>query len=477
MDKKQNGLPQDEQEYKNEAFDNIEFTHEFEINNLDQLDIKVEKFTTQDDTNEFATIEVDIKKLHEEIDNLSHEREDVSLDTIDFSENPGIFLTESEEELIYQKQILERKNKQLKIISICLIILLIFIGITAGIINSKDARFVQSNTNNTIELSSINVYGESINLGIAEEIDSLQLYNRETEEYLTVEVGYGIDQQLKLADVDYGNYYLFINDKLSIMTENPKISFQTINRNSISKKVSITTSDSNVLSINITQPSSQQVDIIIDPSQGGVQGYVGADGVTTEQELSLKYALELATQLEDLGYNVQLTRYIDQVPGECDIDDLYCSDGRIAQAYSSNAKLYIALGFNGGSNSGFEIIDSHQSSHQLARSIKEQIDTTLTPLINYEYQIEPGIINKTYLDSSGIDIDYSNYIRETGGSIMNSDNQQAIKYTSNPVGTEAIQLKLGYISNEDDFTILSDEDEMLTIVKEIAMGVDNYINQ
>lgn len=464
------------EDHSNPVYDNIEFTRELEINNSDELSIKQQSYTTVDDTDELATMEVDIKKLQEEIEAFSDEKtKEVLQDTIDFSENPENFLTESEEELIYQKKILERKNRHLKIITIFLVVILTIIVVIALIYSSSDAIFVRTNNNNLIMLDSIEVYGESVNTESDEPIRDVQLYNRDTKEYIQMSIDEGIDQQIKFDQIDYGSYYLFINGKLAELSYNPKVVFQTINRDYISKKVSITTGDNNIVNINISESVSDQVDIIIDPSQGGVQGYVASDGTTTEQQLSMEYAFALKTSLEEMGYNVQLTRYIDQVPGDCETDDLYCQDGRIAQAYSSGAKIYIALGFAGSNSSGFEIIDSYQSSHELARDVKTYLSNILTPRVDYNLQVEPGIINKTYKDSYGQDVDYSYYIRETGGSIMNSDNQQAAALNDNPVGTETLQINLGYIGNERDFEQLNDSEEITEITEQIATGIDYYI--
>ncbi len=358
--------------------------------------------------------------------------------------------------------------------SIFTFLIIVFLIIAISISNNEQ-RFINRNLQSSVAINDYHVYGEALNLETDTQIKDVSLYNRQTKSNLEVEYSDAIDFGINFKNISEGEYFLFINGQLAVALEPLKLEYNTITRNDASKQITISTIDQNVLTISVKDVASEQVDILIDPSKGGIQGYSGYDNEQTEQSLSLKYAKALKSELKSRGYNVELSRTDDSVPGGCSYDDLYCSDGRLAMAYDTNAKLYINIGFNISGFSGFEITDSYLSSHQLSSEIASNLSTVISPSNRTDMQVSEGVYNQTYENSTGELVDYDYAIRETGGSIMNSDNQEA-SFNTNYKGAQAIKIQLGYITTADDYDQLTDLQTEEAIVIAICDAIDEYLS-
>ncbi len=448
----------------------------------DELELTTQHITTELQPADFDTIEVDTIDLEKDIQEIEEEYtnpEKRDEDTIKINQPEFIDLDDEDE----QTDIPHEFQVNLKYVyiglGILILVILLFVSYKTYMHMTSETRFIEQALENQQSISDINVFGESINVISDEKISSFDMYNTESKEITSKKVDSKIDQQLHVSDVTPGNYILFTDDKLITSNTDLDVEFQTITRDDINKNVKITTDDDNIVNIDISKATNQKIDILIDASQGDVQGFTASDDKTTEQELSLKYALALKSNLQEMGYNVMLTREDDSVPGDCVYNDTYCLEGRVAMAYIDNPKIYIQLGFNGEGGSGFEIVDSNLTSHTLARIIKSSLSSSLTPSSRVTDQVESGLYNKTYEDDEGNVIDYLYSIRETGGAIMNSDNtnEEAITLNSNKVGAESIAIDLGYMSESDDFEKMNDSSEIDTISKALAKGIDQYINK
>ncbi len=472
----------------NKELDKVEFkehnispkdTMKFEKHE-DDLDLSTQFITTEFSTEDFETLEVNTIDLEQDIKTIEAEY----IEPVKKSDEDTIKIGQADEVEVEREE-KPKTKRQFKInikylyLVLALIVLLLLItgGIAAYRYTTSDERFVEQALETPYPVSDINVYGESVNLTSSNSLDKVDIYNTETEEYTSQELGKSIDDQLHFSGLAEGNYYLFNNNKIITMDSNPDISYQTITRDGVNKDVKITTDENKIVNVDIKKATTQKVDILIDPSQGLIQGFTASDNQTTEQELSLKYAEALQKELEAIGYNVKLTRTDDSVPGDCDYQNTYCEDGRVAMAYQDNPKLYIQIGFNGSSGNGFEITDSTLNSHTFARILKSSLSPLLTPSERVSGQLEPGIYNNTYDDAEGNKVDYLYLIRETGGVLMGSDNTDASEFNTQKVGAESIAIDLGYITESTDFEQLNDQSEIDAIAKAMAGAIDQYINK
>lgn len=443
----------------------------------DDLELTTQLITTELSTDELNTLEVDTIDIENDIKQIEqeqHPKGPIDEDTITIGNNDYIELDEE----------IEAPNPiriNIKYIWLFVIILFLLIGGGVGYKLYQNAtsqeRFLQKALEDSYPLDSIEVYGESVNLLTADAVDSVELYNLETKEKTSQKLGKSIDDQLHFSGVPAGEYYLFVDDKIATSDKPIDVGYQTITRDGSNQDIKFSLGDEGEIVTTITKATNPKVDILIDASQGLVQGFTAADNVTSEQQLSLKYALALKSQLQAFGYNVKLTRSDDSVPGGCNYQDAYCDTGRVAMAYIDNPKLYIQIGFNGQGGSGFEITDSTLSSHTLSRLLKTSLQSVLTPSERVSGQLEPGVYNRIYETDDGQKMDYLYLIRETGGIIMNSDNEDAAPFNQNLVGTEAVAIDLGYMGESTDFKQLDEQSEIDSIAKAMASAIDQYIHQ
>lgn len=447
----------------------------------DELQLTTQMITTQIDTDSFDTLEVDTIDLENDLKVIEatqnpqpDKREE---DTIKINQTEHIELEDGDE--IEQPRREFNINLRYVYLTVAILILLIigFVSYNVYIDMTSQERLINNALENQYPISDINIYGESVNLISDKPLNNVDLYNIETEERTTQELGKSIDQQLHFSAVEAGTYYMFVGDQIITSSNDIEVKYQTIMRDGVSKNVEFSTNEQKIVEAHVADNNSSKVDILIDPSQGDIQGFTASDDKTTEQELSLKYALSLKSNLQQYGYNVKLTRDDDSVPGGCAYDEPYCDSGRVAMAYEDNPKLYILIGFNGTNGSGFEITDSNLNSHTLARLIKSSLSPLISPSERVSGQLEAGIFNKTYNDEDGNKIDYLYLIRETGGLLMNSDNQDASDFNTNPVGAETIEIDPGYISEDADFEKLNDDSEIDSFTKALATAIDQYINR
>lgn len=446
----------------------------------DDLELTTQFITTEFNTDEFETMEVDTIDLENDIESIETEQsfeQKRDEDTIKINRSEYVDLEDGDDQHNIKREFAINIKYLYILIAVIIIIICSVIGYQTYKHLTSESRFLNTALETPYPINDVYVYGESVDLVTSNKIEKVSLYNTETKEYTEQTITSAVDKQLHFSNVENGEYYLFTNNKIITSSEKIDVQYQTITRDDVNKDVQLKTDDQGVLVVTVKDATSKQIDILIDASQGDVQGFTASDGTTTEQELSLKYALALKSNLQSLGYNVALTREDDSVPGDCSYKDYYCDTGRIAMAYKDNPKLYIQLGFNGENGNGFEITDSHLTSHTLARILKSSLASSLDASNRASDQLETGIYNKTYEDSEGNLIDYLYLIRETGGLAMNSDNKEAEAFNTQNVGTEAIEIDLGYMSEETDFSKLNDDNEIDTITKAIASGIDQYVNQ
>lgn len=448
----------------------------------DDLELTTQFITTELNTDSFDTLDVDTIDIENDLKVIEAEQygdaEKRDEDTIKMDNHQEVQSEEEEEEIELPPR---QFNINMRYVYAGGLILLILIGLIIGYNVYENAtsqeRFVTQALEQQTEITDINIYGESVNLIASEGFEEIDLYNLETKDMTTQKLGKSIDQQLHFSQVENGTYYMFNKSRIITSKNDLNVGYQTITRDGVNKDVSFKTDEKGIVEVKVATATTQKIDILIDASQGDIQGFMASDNKTTEQQLSLKYALALKSNLQQYGYNVVLTRDDDSVPGGCTYNDTYCSSGRVAMAYQNNPKLYITIGFNGTGINGFEITDSYLNSHTLARLIKSSISSSIIPSERVNGQLESGIFNKVYKAADGTKVDYLYLIRETGGLLMHSDNENASQFNTRQVGAEAIEVDPGYIGEAADFEKLNDDSEIDSFTKSLAAAIDQYINQ
>lgn len=447
----------------------------------DDLELTTQLITTEINTDTFDTLDVDTIDIENDLKVIEADQhvdtEKRDEDTIKMHKPEHIELEDGDEVELPPRQF----NINLHYVYagglILFVLIAAIIGYNVYANATSQEHFITQALEKQTQITDVNIYGESVNLVGSKPFESIDLYNVETEETVNQKLGKSIDQQLHFSKVENGTYYMFSKGQIITSKNKLNVSYQTITRDGVNKDVNFKTDEDGIVEVKVTTATSKKIDILIDASQGEVQGFTASDNKTTEQEMSLKYALALKSSLQQYGYNVALTRDDDSAPGDCQYNDTYCSTGRVAMAYQNNPKLYIAIGFNGTGSGGFEITDSYLNSHTLARLIKSSISSSITPSERVSGQLESGMFNKIYDDADGNKVDYLYLIRETGGLLMNSDNAKASDFNTKQVGTETIEVDPGYIGEVSDFEKLNDDSEIDSFTKALAAAIDQYINQ
>lgn len=176
--------------------------------------------------------------------------------------------------------------------------------------------------------------------------------------------------------------------------------------------------------------------ICLDASRGGTDTGYTSDGHTSEKDLNLQIAQKIGDALATCGYQVVYTR---------SDDSTLSTDDRISSASSQNATYLISIQMNSSEDSlsrGYSIFtQSDDKMIELAKQISNNMNS----------------INLTQFE--GIDSDhYENF---------------PILYNS---GISSILIELGYLSNSNDYSKLTDENMQSEIAQSIASAVLEKIN-
>ena len=176
--------------------------------------------------------------------------------------------------------------------------------------------------------------------------------------------------------------------------------------------------------------------ICIDASHGGSDAGYTSDGQTSEKDLNLIIAKKIGDSLASVGYNVVYTR---------SDDSSLSTEDRITSINSQKAKYLISIQMNSSSDSlskGYSIFTQpNDNMIQLAKKLAQTMNS----------------INLSQFE--GIDSDhYENF---------------PILYDSQ---IPSILLELGYLSNSEDYTKLTDETFQQKIANAITESFLDQIN-
>jgi len=249
-------------------------------------------------------------------------------------------------------------------------------------------------------------------------------------------------------------------------------------------------------------------DIVIDPGHGGMDsGAVGKfDGeVYTEEVEVLEVSLRLEKLLQDAGYKVKLTRYVDEYPGN--VRDMFGEGGRIQMLHEANPKLVYSLHLNSHPQDrhGFEIYCTSrggvipsfiveelskisQSSNSLYHKASDGVYSRFlseSDIKSWQESLAEREESKRYemfevLLTSKRKVDYYAVVRELGALATDAyedgrrPDRAENKYRESVYGVEAVLVEMAFIDDREDFFRFKENYD--GFAKALRDSFINYVN-
>ncbi len=404
-----------------------------------------------------------------------------------------------------------------------LLFLIIIIAISGGsyfyykeiyLPNQKPTLEIEKNK---ASISEYYIYGTHLNItGIIKSINAnfkdvnIVLWNTKTGKIKKYSINYKknvttvkfnlsdeINKGIYLDSIKKGNYRIYLRflyeqsqkkskqRKYKYYSLNNETSYNNITYYTTSKynnKISIKNS-SNTIGLNVTESNEKNYDVVLDPSCGGIDKGVIANG-TNEAEVTLSIAEKVKELLENKKIKVKLTRTKDSL-SEREYFEEYNNGGRAVIAKEVNAKYLFSFQVNSSkkiATSGFGIYTAENINYDFSAKMVENIiaKTNLKTSAVTNYRIDYGIYthnftkkeiaeNMAYYKQKGYKpynvTTKSNYmymIRESGGIItgayVDNSNPEKVgvnKYYNSNIGVEAYIIDLGYLTNREDFNAIT----------------------
>ena len=247
-------------------------------------------------------------------------------------------------------------------------------------------------------------------------------------------------------------------------------------------KISISNKN-NTLAFNVTPTKDKNFDIVLDPSAGGIDKGITANG-TNEATVTLDIAEKIKTILESKKIKVKLTRTENSL-SENEYFDEYNDGGRAVIPHEVNAKYLFSFQVNKSKNTntrGFGIYTAANINYDFSAKLVENIvaKTNIKTSAITNYRIDYGIYthnftkneiaeNMAYYDKKGYkrynvttNSNYMYMIREPGGIVtgayVDDSNPEKVgvnKYYNSNIGIESYIIELGYLTNNEDFEIIT----------------------
>lgn len=275
-------------------------------------------------------------------------------------------------------------------------------------------------------------------------------------------------------------------------TEYPKTTYYTTS--SQKNKIEISTI-TETLSIKIKSTKQDSYDIVLDPSCGGIDKGTTGNGYN-ESDITLSLANKVKENLESQNLKVKLTRTEESLSSNEYFEE-YNEGGRAIIPYEVHTKYIISFETTSSTNqekSGFSVYTPANINYSFAARLVENIieKTNLKTTSNTNYRIDYGIYTHNfteneiqkkleYYDSKGYkrynvttNSNYLYMIRETGGIItgayIDESNPEKIgvnPYYNSNIGAEAYVINLGYLTNINDITAMTiNQDNYATAISE-----------
>ncbi|MBR3162168.1 MAG: N-acetylmuramoyl-L-alanine amidase [Bacilli bacterium] len=370
---------------------------------------------------------------------------------------------------------------------------------------------------NKATISEYYIYGTHFNMtGIIKSINAnfknanLVLWNTKTGKIKKYPINYKknvttvkfnlsdeINNGLYLDNIEEGNYKLYLRFSYQNNSKNNKdktykyypidntttyknTTYHTLNKYN---NILLIKTNKETMSFNIKKDDNKSYDVVLDPSCGGIDKGVIANG-TNEATVTLSIAEKVKELLEKKKIKVKLTRNKDSL-SETDYFDEYNDGGRAVISHEINAKYLFSFQVNSNKNSsngGFGIYTADGINYDFSAKLVESIisKTNLKTSTVTNHRIDYGIYthnftkseiaeNMAYYDQKGYKhynvTTKSNYmymIRESGGIItgayVDDSNPEKIgvnKFYNSNIGAEAYVVELGYLTNKNDFNAMT----------------------
>lgn len=203
-------------------------------------------------------------------------------------------------------------------------------------------------------------------------------------------------------------------------------------------------SESVITNDDVTRTTSESKSlIVIDPGKGGNDAGYDPVGHISEKDAAMSLAIHIGDALEAAGYQVEYTRWYDNV--ENFSTERESDSARLAKAKDMNAAVLLSLRFTTSDSltKGFSVFSQPNS---------EQLDALASELAS---QIQ----STNYSTFEGIDLDhYANF-----PTLADKDQP-------------AILLQMGYLTNSEDYSKITDPQFQNRIGSAIAQAFLNTIN-
>ena len=273
-------------------------------------------------------------------------------------------------------------------------------------------------------------------------------------------------------------YYPLHND-----TDYNKTTYYTLSKKN--KKITIF-KNGITMTMKIKNNTEKKIyDIVIDPSCGGIDKGAKGNGIY-ESDISMEFATKIQEKLESNGIKVKLTRTKDSL-GDNEYFDEYNDGGRAVIAKEVNAKYLLSLSANSSSKTsmrGFGIYTAVGINYDFITKMVENIisKTGMQTSQSTYTRIDYGIYshnfteseineNMAYYKTKGYkpykvttNSNYNYMIRESGGIItgayVDDSNPEKVgvnKYYNSNVGVESYVIELGYLTNQEDVSIITNK--------------------
>ncbi|MEE3343590.1 MAG: N-acetylmuramoyl-L-alanine amidase [Bacilli bacterium] len=384
---------------------------------------------------------------------------------------------------------------------------------------------------NHATISEYYIYGQHLNMvGIIKKVNAnfkdvnLIFWNKKTGQQLKYPIKYKknittvkfnisdeMNTSLYLDDIKRGEYNIYLKFSYPKDKKNNKpakdkyypleneTSYKTTTYYTTSKygnKIIINTTKK-TMNINIKKSKEKTYDIVLDPACGGIDKGVIANG-TNESVVTLAISEKVKEILEERNIKVKLTRTKNSL-SENEYFDEYNDGGRAVIGQESHAKYLLSFKVNSSNNTsirGLGIYTAANINYDFSAKLVENIiaKTNIHTSAVTNYRVDYGLYthnftkreiadNMAYYDSKGYkrynvtqNSNYMYMIRESGGIMTgayvddsNSEKVGVNKYYNSNVGVEAYVIELGYLTNPEDFSIITTKKD------EYAQAIANTI--
>ena len=309
------------------------------------------------------------------------------------------------------------------------------------------------------ELENIYVYGENAHFTLLPGFGEDVLLQKEGSRRYCQPAVY-VNRGLYLPQLENGLYRLYANNLCVLAPVDFELSGYTITRSNQNLHYRFYSEQGRlVLGVETIAALPPEVfDVIIDAGHGGNnKGAYRRERM--EKDENLRCSLYMAELFRAAGLKATLTRQGDYVPGqpgvaEADIDP-YVSDGRVYQAYSSQAKYFISNHLNAstnGSRRGWQLYRSVQADDSWQQAISAAFTAYgHQPNDDFTSFGTQGIYRRYSQDNEATGSDYYYILRETGGQLTKPRNFTTV-YPQTDVrrGAEGILTEYLFLDNSDD---------------------------